>query len=183
MALYRVSTLLHRRLSLKYPRIHPLFDSSRVHSMMLLTSLCFLGHQLGAIDFLKTQWTQSDSFTELYVQPTFPNAFPPAPGTTWSLAGMVASQCSIPLKPDYGNSIDTPTFLPSLVCLGNILQQQGYMTAFLTGTELAFSGMNTFYESHGITTLIGVKEWRQRFPHLTASSWGKRLPPSKKCLF
>ena len=87
----------------------------------------------------------------------------PAPGTNWSIAGMVASLCSVPLKPYYRNDLGTKSrFLPSLTCLGDILAAQGYEQYFLTGPKLKFSGMDTFYLDHGYNVAIGRDEWKDR---------------------
>jgi phosphoglycerol transferase len=83
----------------------------------------------------------------------------PAPGTNWSIAGMVASLCSVPLKPYYGNNMGSKSrFLPSLTCLGDILKAQGYEQYFITGPKLKFSGMDTFYLDHGYDVTIGRDE-------------------------
>ncbi len=87
----------------------------------------------------------------------------PAPGTGWSIAGTVASQCSVPLKPYYGNRLGGKSrFLPSLICVGDILGEQGYQQYFLTGPKVGFSGMDTFYESHGFQFAIGRDQWIER---------------------
>ena len=86
-----------------------------------------------------------------------------APGTNWSIAGMVASQCSVPLKAYLGNNMGSKIrFLPSLTCIGDILAEQGYQQYFLTGPKLKFSGLDTFYGNHGFQLSIGRDEWRKR---------------------
>ncbi len=89
--------------------------------------------------------------------------FFPAPGTGWSLAGMLSSQCSIPLKPYYHGNVDLPQiFLPSAICLGDILAQFGYNQYFLVGPDLKFDGMDRYYFNHGYKQAIGRDEWHKR---------------------
>lgn len=86
-----------------------------------------------------------------------------APGTNWSIAGMIASQAGIPLKPYFrfndGNSIKTD-YLPNLYCLSDVLAKEGYVQYFLVGCDLKFNGMNNFYNSHHYNYVFGLDEWR-----------------------
>ena len=85
----------------------------------------------------------------------------PAPGTGWSIAGMISSQCSIPLKPYYGNDLNSKrVILPSAQCLGDILADRGYKQYFLVGPDLKFSGMDKFYNSHGYQYAFGLNEFK-----------------------
>lgn len=100
-----------------------------------------------------------------------------APGTGWSIAGMVASQCAVPLKPYYGNELNTKSkFLPGLTCLGDVLKQNGYTQYFLVGPELNFSGMDKFYKGHGYDFALGRDEWRAKGLDKTLfTGWGEGL--------
>lgn len=104
-------------------------------------------------------------------------AIVPAPGTNWSIAGMVASLCSVPLKPYYGNHLGSKSrFLPSLICMGDILKTKGYEQYFITGPKLKFSGMDTFYLDHGYDVTIGRDEWKTRGLDLSLfTGWGDGL--------
>ncbi|CAI0737141.1 MULTISPECIES: phosphatidylglycerol--membrane-oligosaccharide glycerophosphotransferase [Serratia] len=84
------------------------------------------------------------------------------PGTGYTIAGMVASQCGIPLfAPFDGNaSSAVSTFYPENVCLGDVLKSAGYGNYFYQGAELAFAGKDTFLKSHGFDHVYGYKELR-----------------------
>lgn len=85
-----------------------------------------------------------------------------APGTTWSLAGMISSQCSIPVKGTSGfSSYAASSYLPNLICLGDILNPRGYNSYFLVGPELEFSGMDKYYKGHGYQNNFGLNEWKK----------------------
>lgn len=91
--------------------------------------------------------------------------FPAAPGTTWSIAGMVASQCALPLRPSYEFLIHakkTKNFLPGAICLGDILRDMGYTEYFLAGTDLKFANMDRFYLTHGYEHAYGSDEWARK---------------------
>jgi phosphoglycerol transferase len=91
------------------------------------------------------------------------DTFPNAPGTGWSIAGMVASQCSIPVKLFYGNGLqEKQHFLPNAICIGDVLNKYGYDQYFLTAVETSFAGMDHFYSDHGYQHLLGMTQWRQR---------------------
>lgn len=84
------------------------------------------------------------------------------PGTGYTIAGMVASQCGIPLfAPFDGNASSAlSTFYPENVCLGDVLKAAGYQNYFYQGAELAFAGKGTFLTSHGFDYLYGYNELR-----------------------
>jgi len=82
------------------------------------------------------------------------------PGTEYTIAGMVASQCGIPLfAPFDGNaSSSLSTFYPQTVCLGDILKAAGYQNYFYQGASLSFAGKDLFLSSHGFDHLYGFNE-------------------------
>lgn len=98
-----------------------------------------------------------------------------APGTGWTIAGMVASQCGIPLfTPSHGNSMSgLNKFLPSAPCLGDLLKSDGYYLAFLGGAKKKFAGKGTFYETHRFDEVSGRDELLPKLqdPEYT-STWG-----------
>jgi phosphoglycerol transferase len=80
-------------------------------------------------------------------------------GTGWTMAGMVASQCGIPLSTDIWNSMSgLDQFLPGATCLGDVLSAQGYTLHYLGGAELAFGGKGSFYRSHRFNRVQGQAE-------------------------
>jgi phosphoglycerol transferase len=89
-------------------------------------------------------------------------------GTGWSLAGMVATQCGVPVVPrglTYRNNFDDlVTFMPAVTCLGDVLAAQGYRRAFVVGGDLGFGGIGTFYRTHQIADVTGLVEHRAMYP-------------------
>jgi len=88
------------------------------------------------------------------------------PGTDYTIAGMVASQCGIPLfAPFNGNaSAALSSFYPENICLGDILKASGYTNYFIQGADLRFAGKDLFLTSHGFDrqNLYGARELEQR---------------------
>lgn len=82
------------------------------------------------------------------------------PGTDYTIAGMVASQCGIPLfAPFEGNaSASVSSFFPQNICLGDILKNSGYENYFVQGANLRFAGKDVFLKSHGFDHLFGAEE-------------------------
>jgi len=83
-------------------------------------------------------------------------------GTGWSLAGMVATQCGVPVLPKaltYRNNFDKlDAFMPNVDCLGDVMRRNGYELTYVVGGDLAFGGIDAFYLSHGFSRLIGMHE-------------------------
>ncbi|WP_333816307.1 sulfatase-like hydrolase/transferase [Tabrizicola sp.] len=90
-------------------------------------------------------------------------------GTGWSIAGMVASQCGVPLLPrgylsnDIIESVDD-RFLPGVTCLGDLLVGQGYRQTFVMGAEAKFAGTVAFYQTHHYQKTIAQKDMMAIFP-------------------
>jgi len=86
------------------------------------------------------------------------------PGTEYTIAGMVASQCGIPLfAPFDGNSSSSlSSFYPQNVCLGDVLKAAGYQNYFYQGASLSFAGKDLFLSSHGFDHAYGFKELKDR---------------------
>lgn len=86
-----------------------------------------------------------------------------APGSGWSIAGMIASQCSIPLKVSMGTPIyAAASYLPGVTCLGDVLADHGYKQYFLVGPDLKFTGMDKYYGSHGYQHMFGRDQWKEK---------------------
>lgn len=94
---------------------------------------------------------------------SFPS-FPGAPGTGWTIAGIVASQCGLPLKSvtvyninDQGQSMKS--YLPNARCLPDVLDSLGYRNVFMGGASLDFAGKGLFLRNHHYHELYGKEEW------------------------
>ena len=81
-------------------------------------------------------------------------------GTRWTIGGMVASQCGIPLvTPSHTNSMaGMDLFLPSAICLGDLLHDEGYDLVYYGGADLAFLGKGKFYSTHKFDLIVGRDE-------------------------
>ncbi len=96
-------------------------------------------------------------------------------GTGWTIAGMVASQCGIPLvTPSHGNSMSgMDEFLPSAICLGDILKQDGYHLVYMGGASSEFAGKGKFYKTHGFDEVLGYEELNSKLNNKAyRTSWG-----------
>lgn len=82
-------------------------------------------------------------------------------GTNWTMAGMVASQCAIPLATFIWNKAEFKpgAMLGKAKCLGDYLRELGYQQRFLVGPDLKFAGMDKFYLNHGFQQASGKSEW------------------------
>ncbi|MDH5718459.1 MAG: LTA synthase family protein [Spirochaetia bacterium] len=73
-------------------------------------------------------------------------------GTSWTIAGLIASTCGIPLKlPFEKNLYDNKYryFLPGANCLTDILAANDYNISFLLGSSKDFAGIDIFLKNHG----------------------------------
>ena len=101
----------------------------------------------GLIKELRALEGQSTYFTNL--QQTW--------GSGWTIAGMVTTQCGIPLvTPSHGNSMrGMDSFLQGATCLGDLLSSDGYSLSYLGGADLKFAGKGKFLASHGFEDIRG----------------------------
>lgn len=100
-----------------------------------------------------------------------------APMTSWTIAGMTASQCGIPLATyteKRNNDLNNmQKFLPGAICTGNILASQGYRLSYLGGADLEFAGKGKFYIERGFNEVYGFNELEKLAGHsLDSSKWG-----------
>jgi phosphoglycerol transferase len=106
------------------------------------------------------------------------NEYRQMPGAHFTIAGIVATQCGIPLKSlaMFGGNTQgeqVARFLPNARCLGDILDAQGYTNVFLNGASLSFAGVGKFFRDHHYDKVIGREEWigLDEKPE-TMSGWG-----------
>lgn len=121
----------------------------------------------GLMTNLKEIETQNLSFTNIME----------LSGTHWTIAGMVASQCGIPLTvSSKGNSLNgTDEFLSNTQCIGDILKANQYNLSYLGGEPLSFAGKGAFYKTHGFgaENVYGTDELLKLTKEtLPKSSWG-----------
>ncbi len=70
-------------------------------------------------------------------------------GTSWTIAGMAASQSGLPLKGFVNNDYKSEDFLDGAYALGDVLRKEGYNLEILMGSEAEFGGKKQFYDKHG----------------------------------
>ena len=73
-------------------------------------------------------------------------------GTGWTMAETIAKTCGIPLQePIERNKNGIRNYLKNMVCLTDILHENGYAIKLLQGTYIRFASMDYFAISHGIS--------------------------------
>lgn len=91
-------------------------------------------------------------------------------GGGWTMAGLVSTQCGVPLKgpglgldSGSGNELgdNTETYLGGSTCLGDVLEENGYTSVFLGGANSSFAAKDTFLATHGYSEVKGLAEWRE----------------------
>jgi phosphoglycerol transferase len=100
------------------------------------------------------------------------------PGTSWTIAGIVASQCGFPLL--VGNHMASNSTLASTErpfegeqCLADILEDQGYATVYMGGAPLAFAGKGNFLRTHGYQKVLGREQLTPLLPDQSYDiGWG-----------
>lgn len=100
-----------------------------------------------------------------------------APGTNWTIAGITATQCGVPLKTvslyggnDQGERIKA--FLPNAVCLGDVLHDAGYHNVYMGGDALSFSGKGKFFQDHHYDEVYGREELKKNLTVNKMNYWG-----------
>lgn len=98
-------------------------------------------------------------------------------GTGWTVGGIVASQCGVPLAVRYdldGNDFGVFTdFLPGGTCLADILERHGYATTYMGGADARFGGKGRFLASHGFGRVLDRPALEPRLsPGAAVHAWG-----------
>jgi len=123
---------------------------------------------------LKNTYEDSERFGENLLQPLLDvrnkekgfsfASFSQMPGTAWTIAGIVGTQCGIPLKSmtmysgnKQGEKLEL--FLPHATCLGEILKAYDYRNVYMRGASMKFAGADKFFKAHGYDEIYGREEW------------------------
>src|SRR5690606_12071185 len=97
-------------------------------------------------------------------------------GSGWTIAGLVSSQCGIPLTAARGdeNSLGRMReFLPGAHCLGDFLKGQGYRNLFLGGADSGFAAKGRFLQQHGFDEVRDLAHYRAAgIDQAHFSNWG-----------
>lgn len=78
------------------------------------------------------------------------------PGTGWSIAGMFAMECGLPIRVSYSMNYnpDPNKFLPGAYCLGEALKEKGYHGTVFYGTPAEYQHLDVVFKSHGADEII-----------------------------
>lgn len=106
------------------------------------------------------------------------NSYKQAPGTNWTIAALVSTQCGVPLKSmsmyegnRQGEKFNH--FLPNATCLGDILAKHGYTNVFFGGARIKFSGKGKFFSDHHYSEVYGLGYWLAHgVDRKNTSPWG-----------
>ena len=81
------------------------------------------------------------------------------PGSDYSIASLVASQCGVPLRLAKDRDIwATKYFLPNAVCFPEILKNNGYKNVLIKAADITFTKADVYAKSHGFDEALGVDE-------------------------
>jgi phosphoglycerol transferase len=108
---------------------------------------------------------------------SFPD-YEQAPGTGWTIAAIVATQCGVPLERvtifdgnTQGQMVDS--FLNQAVCLPDILAAHGYRNVFMGGGSQTFAGKDKFFKQHHYHEILGKEDWLKRgIAEADMNGWG-----------
>ena len=91
-------------------------------------------------------------------------------GTTWTAAAMATQTSGIPVKMEVAADEDAygagEDFLPGIVSLGEILEQNGYAQCLLVGSDAEFHGRKEYFLQHGNYDIVDINSLKE----------GERLP-------
>lgn len=102
------------------------------------------------------------------------------PGIGYTMSGIFASQCGVPLSLGSPGRLDVSTnnvnqsqYRPALVCMGDVLKAAGYRQIFMGGADANFAGKSNFFRLHGYDEVLGLSDWQKSGSAPgSVSSWG-----------
>ena len=89
-------------------------------------------------------------------------------GTSWTIAGIVSTQCGVPLNNFMYSQSNKFTekvnqFMPNTSCLGDILKKEGYENIFMKSQNARFAGTRRFLETHGYNEILDKSYWEKNY--------------------
>lgn len=85
--------------------------------------------------------------------------------TSWTVAGMTAQTSGTPLgvsNSKYNHTFeDSMLFLPEVVTLGDLLEEQGYKNMLMCGSEASYAGRANYFRQHGDYEIFDVISARE----------------------
>lgn len=127
-----------------------------------------LAHALAPISQLDDEGLSFDNVVQVY-------------GTEFTIAGMVATQCGVPLvqngimnirKIGRPTNFDPVGFMDHIRCLGDILAAEGYIGSYINGSNLAVFNKGQFFQAHGHERVFGVNSLPGSRANVYENSWG-----------
>jgi len=73
-----------------------------------------------------------------------------------TIGGLVSTLCGWPFLPNPGFYRDEE-FFPGMRCLGDDLEQRGYVSTFMGGAKVYFTRKDTLFGNHGFSKVVGAK--------------------------
>lgn len=76
--------------------------------------------------------------------------------TTWTAATMIAQTSGVPLSLPikYNVPTENSNFLPKIVTLNNILNENGYYQTLMVGSKASYGGRGNYFSQHGVDNVI-----------------------------
>lgn len=94
-----------------------------------------------------------------------------APFTSWTIAGIIASQCGFPALGTSRTRLEVGS--GRMMCLGDFLKREGYNLFYMNGADIRFAGKDLFFHEHEFNTVLGRDEILNELPKGTkTSAWG-----------
>lgn len=95
-----------------------------------------------------------------------------APMSGWTIAGMIATQCGVPLSSHrlHNNTNDFGKFTGAYQCLSQYLGAQGHWRVYMAGADGAFAGKAEYYNAMGFEEVLGLNQLAK--PNSPTSKWG-----------
>lgn len=92
-------------------------------------------------------------------------------GTGWTIAGLIATQCGVPLVVSSQTEETMKEFMPWAVCMSDILDKNGYKSVFMQWADGDFASNNVFFKTHNVE-FYGLKELQETVQKKDINSWG-----------
>lgn len=107
---------------------------------------------------------------------SFPGGARTYTGTTWTAAAMVAQTSGIIVKVPVGaeNYGGENEYLPGVVSIGDILEEQGYRQELLIGSDGEFAARESYFTEHGNYDVVDINVLKEqgRLPEDYRVWWG-----------
>jgi len=95
-------------------------------------------------------------------------------GTGWSIAGITAALCGVPINMPYGivndsYNGDLPSYLPGATCIMELLRENGYNQSSIRGVNKRYTQVGKFWKAHGDIDVKDADYYRERYDNLPAA--------------